>query len=273
MKKYLRTNIYHNLGGKFRKLTSTFRYLPDFMIIGATKAGTTSLHAYLQQHPKITSSVSKEPHFFNWRFSQGTTWYQSLFPLKGVNKKLAFDASASYLFHPHAPRRIKEFLPKVKLIVLLRDPVSRSFSEYQMRVRNNTENIKTFEEAIEIEKLRTHQELKKIINDKISYSENVRRFSYLSNSKYIEHIEKWLDYFSKNQFLFIQSEVFFKTPMTVLKEIYEFLEVPDYTPQNLKPLNQFRYPTLNFETENRLTEYFRPYNNRLYKLIGRDFKW
>ena len=112
---------------RFRLITAKARALPDFVIIGGQKCGTSSLYAYTQ-HPQILKAAKKEVHFFDVQFQKGTRWYRSNFPLligMYCNKKLISkdvitgEASPSYLFHPHAPRRLAESVPKAKLIALL----------------------------------------------------------------------------------------------------------------------------------------------------------
>ena len=112
---------------KYRSRNWEKRSLPDFLIIGAMKSGTTSLYAYLKQHPMIIPSIKKEIHYFDngWKFGantlqKGEKWYRSHFPVQNAKNKICFEASPSYLYNPDVPKRIFELIPKVKIIVAAR---------------------------------------------------------------------------------------------------------------------------------------------------------
>src|SRR5579863_6754349 len=122
-----------------RAASSRIRLLPDFMIIGTQKGGTTSLYNYLIDHPNISSIFKKEPHFFDFNFYKGVSWYRAHFPsllekyyserVHG-QKFITGEASPYYLYHPLVPQRIKETMPTAytKFIVLLRNPIDRAYS-------------------------------------------------------------------------------------------------------------------------------------------------
>ena len=122
-----------------RGLTHPIRLLPDFLISGAQRGGTTSLYNYLQAHPCFELPTTKELHFFDRKFHRGLAWYRAHFPtylekcfaqrIQG-RAFLTGEATPNYLFHPLVSRRVAEVLPRVKLIVLLRNPVDRAFSHY-----------------------------------------------------------------------------------------------------------------------------------------------
>src|SRR5262245_43057221 len=113
----------------YRRLTARLRVVPDFIIIGTQRGGTTSLYNNLIKHPCIVPAFKKEVHCFDVNFRKGISWYQTHFPSyieKYLRKAHAKDfvtgeASPYYMFHPHVPRRIAEMVPKVKLIALLRN--------------------------------------------------------------------------------------------------------------------------------------------------------
>ena len=120
-----------------RRASADLRALPDFVIIGAQKAGTTSLWRYLVEHPQIVGPTEKEIHFFDARFDRGARWYRARFPLRASLRRgarLTFEASPYYLAHPFVPARVRAMLPDAKLVVLLRDPVERAWSHYRDNV-------------------------------------------------------------------------------------------------------------------------------------------
>src|SRR5690348_1015601 len=157
----------------YRGITSPLRLLPDFLIIGTQRGGTTSLYHYLQAHPCIGPASTKEVHFFDMRFHKGLAWYRGHFPSRidqyaveqaHGHSLVTGEATALYLFHPHAPKRVAEALPSVKLIVLLRNPVNRALSHYYHAVKHGQETL-SFEEAIQGEEQRTAQEREKLLAD------------------------------------------------------------------------------------------------------------
>ncbi|MGZ8918140.1 MAG: sulfotransferase family protein [Methylobacter sp.] len=123
------------MGAKLKKLffTNSPNSFPNFMIIGAQKAGTTALYEYLSRHPQIQPTKVKELHYFNCeaRYKNGIEFYRSFFQLD-TESKLLFDASPGYLNNANAPKRIYAHNPNVKIIILLRDPVERAYSAWNM---------------------------------------------------------------------------------------------------------------------------------------------
>ena len=161
------------LGKLYRGITAPLRLLPDFLIIGTQRGGTTSLYHYLQAHPCLQATTTKEVHFFDRKYHKGLMWYRGHFPTVWEKacaqqvQKQAFvtgEASPSYLFHPHVYKRVAQALPQVKLIVLLRNPVDRAYSQYYHSIELGHES-RSFEEAIRDEQERTAQEREKILKD------------------------------------------------------------------------------------------------------------
>ena len=140
---------------------------PNFIVIGAMKAATTSLYTYLKQHPEIFMTKVKEPMFFN-NFQQENNYkilgkkrkklntleeYLAMF--KDVkNEKAIGEASPAYIYNQKAPQLIKEHLPNVKIIAILRHPTDRAYSNYLHAKRADRENVTSFQGAIELEQKR-----------------------------------------------------------------------------------------------------------------------
>ena len=155
----------------FLASTGNLRTLPDFLIVGVAKSGTTSMYNYLIEHPTIHPiniekeyryPLKKEVRFFDRYYNLGTRWYKAHFPLKfskfvqknlKKNSFLTGESTPAYFHNPLVPKRVKQLLPKVKLIFLLRNPIERAFSHYKHNKKLNFENL-TFEEAIKIESKR-----------------------------------------------------------------------------------------------------------------------
>ena len=253
----------------------------DFLIIGAARSGTTSLYEYLIQHSSIYSAIGKEVYFFDKKYSKGINWYRSFFPSKfsrfiisSLQKKpfLTGEATPRYLFHPHSPKRVHQVIPNVKLIVLLRNPIDRAYSHYQMEVDHGDEKL-TFEEAIEKEEERITTDLERMEKDENFYSVNFYRKSYLSRGKYFNQLKRWFNYFNREQFLILKSEELYSETTETYKKTLDFLNLPLIELNTYKPFKMRKYDSLSEETRKKLSKYFKPHNEQLYELIGRNFNW
>src|SRR6187551_3563074 len=152
----------------YGRATSRWRPLPDFLVIGAQKAGTTALYAYLRWHPGIAGPSWKEVCFFDRHWWRGEAWYRGQFPLR-AGERLVGEASPSYLFHPLAPERARSLVPGAKLVALLRDPVDRAYSQYQHEVALGREPL-SFEDALAAEEERTRGEAERLAADPRAFS-------------------------------------------------------------------------------------------------------
>src|SRR5581483_7937596 len=217
----------------YRTITSSIRLLPDFIIIGAQRGGTTSLYAYLSQHPQIAPAVTKEVHFFDNNFEKGIGWYRTQFPFlieksiaKNIGKQnfITGEASPYYLFHPHVPERVAKVVPGAKLIVLLRNPVDRAYSHYYHEVELGHEKL-SFEEALAQEEARTHEECARIVADQHYRSYNHQHYTYLSRGIYANQVQRWLNLFPREQLLVIKSEDFYADPDGIFQQTLAFLDV------------------------------------------------
>jgi Sulfotransferase domain len=237
--------------------------LPDFVIIGAQKCGTTAFYGLLTRHPNVEPAAVRELHYFDRpnRFEKGTDWYRQCFPppqWKNGRRSITGEKTPYYLFHPPVPKRMAEVIPRVRLIVLLRNPVDRAYSQYHhdtrtMQVSKRTAP-RTFEEAIE-----------------------QQDSSYLSRGIYVDQLLRWFEYFSKEQMLILKSEDFFEHPVETLKVVLTFLDLPDWQPE-ASELQQRRHTgtykqKMDPSTRRRLEAYFEPYNQRLYECLDVDFGW
>lgn len=260
---------------QYRELTSRDRVLPNFIIIGVQKGGTSSLFKYLIQHPNVVPGYKKEVKFFDGNYHKGLDWYRYNFPLSAEMSDPARrtgEASPSYVFHPLVPQRIKEVLPDVKLILLLRDPVARAYSHFQGNIRKGQENL-SFEEAIDQEESRLKGERDSIIADQHYPMYKYLVYSYLARGIYIDQIRNWLESFPREQILVLRSEDLFQSPQNVYARVLNFLGLADYQLDNFDVYNYGRYDLMDTETEKRLREYFNPFNQELYNFLGMDFGW
>ena len=261
--------------------TGYLRSLPDFLIIGCGKCGTSSLYGYLSEHPSVIPARRKEIHFFDVNFGKGSAWYRSHFPFllhktraqqQHEGTCLTGEATAYYIFHPAAADRVFQTVPDIKLVALLRNPVDRAFSHYQQNQRKQREPL-SFEEAIDNEEQRLSGETEKLNADVDYFSFEHRHYSYLSRGIYADQLANWQRYFAPDQILILQSEPFFRDTGTMFKKIQGFLNLPVWEPAQYKVLNPGHYSDLSVDLRNRLVEYFRPHNQRLYEMLGQRFDW
>ncbi|MGF6353644.1 hypothetical protein ABIE27_001553 [Paenibacillus sp. 4624] len=245
--------------------------LPDFLIIGAQKAGTTSLYNYLTQHPQVEQAIEKELHYFDLNYDKSFEWYLKSFPELGKSRKnITGEASPYYIFHPSCAKRIKEKLPKVKLIIILRNPVDRAYSHYHHAVRNLGETL-PFEEAIEREEARLAGELEKMETDPLYCSYNYQHYSYLSRGIYVDQLKKWYSLFPNKQILLLKYEDLLSNPSDYMKKVSNFLKISshDYT---FDIFNQGAYSKISEETKKQLEQFFKPHNEELHKFVQHDLK-
>lgn len=256
--------------------TSPLRVLPDFLILGAQKAGTTSLHTYLSEHPNVAAPLVKEIHFLDYNYARGESWYRAHFPTQFEKWRgdflLTGEGSPYYLFYPHAAWRAKQFVPRAKLLVLLRHPVERAYSHYQHQVRLGLEEL-TFEEALEREAERLIGEFEKILDDPLYYSFNFQNYSYCARGMYADQLTRWFKYFSREQFLILQSETFYQDTAREFERVLDFLNLPRWQPPSFPANNQGAYETMNPATRAQLVEFFALHNARLYELLKIEFEW
>ena len=258
----------------YRIMTNQLRVLPDFVVIGSTKSGTTSLHYYLIQHPGIISE--RNVHFFEYMQTNSIEWYRAYFPTKAYKnfKKLTVgEQTATYLFHPLIPKRIHTTIPNAKLIVVLRNPVDRAYSNYKHQVREGIEK-RTFEEAIKselkrIEICKNNSEYK-INNDDFS---NHVIFSYLRHGIYVDFIKAWMEFFTKEQFLILPTYDLNNNRAKFLKQVFDYLNVQNFEIKDVERQNVGEYKKLDKSMRKFLVDYYRPHNERLFKLLEKNFDW
>jgi len=266
----------------FRLLTGPIRLLPSFIIFGVPRCGTTSLYNYLIQHPSVEPAIAKEIGFFEANFDKGLKWYKQFFPtllhryniLKDFRSDfITGEATPTYINNPHVPERIKKCVPDVKLIVLLRNPVDRAFSQYFKIVKEGRENL-SFEEAIRMEEKRIDGEFEKMIQNKNYYSMNYHNYSYLSGGIYVDKLKKWFEIFPKEQILVLRSEDLYEKPSLIYETTLEYLNLRKW---KLKEYLKYNYyadqQKIGELIRKQLIDYFKPHNERLYRFLDRDFGW
>ena len=255
----------------FGRLTARRRPLPDFLVIGAQKAGTTALYAYLRWHPGITGPSWKEVSFFDRHWWRGERWYRGHFPLR-AGQRLVGEASPSYLFHPLAPERARSLLPDVRLVALLRDPVARAYSQYQHEVALGREPL-SFEDALAAEEDRTRGEVERLIAAPRAFSRAWWDHTYVARGRYAEQLERWLAVFDRAQLLVVRTEDLSERPAETYAEILGFLGAAPHELGSYPRVFEREYAPMRPETRDALAARFEEPNRRLEELLGRELGW
>jgi hypothetical protein len=234
--------------------------LPDFVVIGAPKCGTTFFYHLLTQHPHVEPSAFKELHFFDLLFEEGTEWYRHCFfppQERDGRQTITGEGTPSYLFHPHAAERMAGVIPEARLIALLRNPVDRTYSAYHHRAKNR-DVLPSFEETVEA-------------------SLGAPNWGVLSQSIYVDHLLRWSRFFGKEQMLVLKSEDFFANPHETVARTLDFLGLPDREPgaeELREKVNKGKYDEgMAPAIRRQLEDFFEPHNQRLYDHLGVDFGW
>ncbi|MFH2127241.1 MAG: sulfotransferase domain-containing protein [Pseudomonadota bacterium] len=271
--------------------------LPNFLIIGAQRSGTTSLFQVLRRHPQVFIPDVKEVNFFfhDNHYRRGVEYYQSVFGEASPSALAVGEASPGYICKPGVAQRIYELLPSVKLVAVLRNPVDRAYSQYWDNRRFLAEPL-SFEQAIDV-----------ALTPEYRHGER----GYFSRGVYINQIESYLELFEREQMLVLIFEDLKQDPEAVFGRCFDFLGVdPNFRcPEMTKasnssmvwdnpvhsfflrrnkyqkwvpkhwikqacrgPLVKRKYPPMSRKARERLLEFYRPYNQRLEEFLGRELE-
>jgi hypothetical protein len=257
----------------WRRSTQKLRELPSVVIVGAQKAGTTQLHAYLVKHPRLFAAWKKEVDYFSKHAGRSIKWYRSHFPLHGQIAAvggLAVDASPSYLPIPAALFRMRDVLPEARVIAVLRDPVSRAFSHYQHYKTRGLES-RGFEQAID-EELR--QNVAPVTAGAALHAGSTPLLGYVGRGYYALQLELLLRLYAPKRVLIMDSAELFSDTNAACQRVFDFLGIEHFEIQPTKIYNRGYYKErIDPLVAERLREHFRPYDERLSELVGRHFGW
>jgi hypothetical protein len=269
-----------NVVWAYGRATSGARPLPDFLIIGAQKAGTTALYAYLRQHPAITGPPWKEVSYFDRQYRRGPGWYRGNFPnrlyLRRMHARsgatpIVGEASPSYVFHPLAPERAAALVPAVRLILLVRNPIDRALSHYHHEVALGREAL-SFEDALAAEESRMHGEVERM-RDPAYFSHAWWNYTYVSRGLYAEQLDRWLELFRRERLLVVPTDDLGAQPAETYGRVLEFLGAAPHRLDSFPRIFSREYSQMEPSTREALRERFAEPNRRLYELLGRDLGW
>jgi hypothetical protein len=222
----------------------------------------------------MRAALAKEIHFFDNNVHKGLAWYRAFFPLRFSKPPdaIAGEATPYYLFHPRVPRLVARMLEDVRLIALLRDPVERAFSHYQWTTKRGREQL-SFEAALDAEEERLHGEHERLMEDDGYDSFAHQVFSYKARGIYADQLERWFAEFDRESLLVLKSESLFTAPSATIRGVLEFLGLADEDLGMLPHRNRGAGEVMDPRVRERLSEYFLPHNQRLYKLLGWTEGW
>ena len=271
----LRAQIDRAVDLQKRLFTSPRNPLPDCLIIGAQRAGTSSLYRNLVQHPGVTGATRKEVHFFDQNHQKGPNWYRSFFPAprQGEVPQLNVEATPYYLYHPAVPARVKALLPEARLIALLRDPVERAWSDYLHSRQRGLEPL-GFADALDAEPARLQGEEERLLGN-ASYASHAHRYqSYQSRGLYARQLSRWLEHFPRERLLLLKAEDLYVDTWGIMSRVLDFLGLPETA--DIKP--NWRNSTPDKEpmpeaVRDRLRLFFEPANADLRAIAGPEFDW
>lgn len=263
--------------------------MPDFIIIGMQRCGTTSLYLNICQHldvmgmtmnPNVTGNPNSgsEIHYFDYdrNYNRGINWYGRKRIKRGSEyvpirrDGVMGEKSPTYLHCARAAKRASKLLPNAKLLVMLRNPVDRAYSHYRKACAAGYEALSTFEDALDAEPARLADQSP----DGDWENSPQHLFAYVERGKYAQHLRKWFKYYSRDQFLVMQSEWAWKHPRKAARKVWRFLGVDDSAELKRadKRHQQIHYSPMATVTRAWLVEHFRPCNRKLEHLLEREFE-
>lgn len=268
-------------------MTSSRRSLPDYLIIGSKRGGTTSLYNYLLRHPGVmrmfpSSRDLKSTDYF-FRRGKPEAWYRSHFPTDSERRRQADElgyapvcgeASPYYCWDPRVAAFAREVAPEVKSILLMRDPVRRAWSHYQERVQNGVEPL-SFLDALDVEDQRLESERTRMAQDPTYYSTTFDWYGYRSRGQYVDQVENWQAHFPDGQLLVLRSEDLYSDTQATFDRVCSFLGLPVMEMPTRKTFNATwrTKDDVPADARERLSAHFEPYNARLEQLLGIELGW
>lgn len=259
--------------------TTRVRALPDFLLVGAQRCGTTSLFRALEQQDQIMRpTFNKGINYFDLNYSRGERWYRAHFPMRRQPKKgtqqrrVAFEASGYYMFHPLAPERIAQDLPSVKIVAMLRDPVERAYSAWKHESARGYDDL-SFEDAITRESERTFGERGRMIADPRYQSFAYRHHSYTARGRYTSQLRQFYDRFPSSNIHVVYSENFFTEPSREFGLLADFLGLHLTSETQFDKHNARPSGPMPGGTREMLSEIYADEANELELLVGRRPPW
>jgi hypothetical protein len=262
--------------------TARWRVLPNVLIAGGQRCGTTSMYRALLQHPAVLRAVGRKGvHYFDTSYQRGPQWYRAHFPLQRTvagarrdagTSPIVLESSPYYGFHPLAAGRINTDLPGVRLIVLIRDPVERAYSAHAHELARGFET-EPFERALSLEAERLLGQDERLVREPFAVSLDHQHHAYLARGQYVELLRRLAGVFGRDRLHVVDSHRFFAEPEAVWTDALSFLGLPVggnpiFERHNARP----RSP-MSSELRDRLENHFRPWDDELTDWLGWVPSW
>lgn len=268
------------LSARTVRTTSPLRMLPDFLIVGAQRSGTTTMFKTLAQHPGVARPfLQKGVHYFDKRYDLGLDWYRGNFPVAATSRvrrlgarPLVYESSPYYLFHPLAGQRIARDLPGVKLLVVLRDPVERAYSGHSHELGRGYES-ESFERAVELEPERIAGEREHMLADPTYDSVHWQHHAYVTRGQYHEQLVALEALVGRDRLHVVDSDDFWQRPADVFGGVLRFLGLPEHPGTVFEQHNARTRSPLPAPLRTRLQEHFAPHDERLANWWGHLPSW
>lgn len=262
--------------------TAGRRQLPSFLVVGAQRAGTTSLFRALMSHPLVhAANYHKGVNYFDVNYGRDLAWYQGHFPTTSALRRstrgqagepITFEASGYYMFHPCAAARIARDLPRVRIVAMLRDPVERAWSAWKHEHARGFET-ESFDTALALEDERLAGQESRMLADPTYQSPSHRHHAYRRRGQYAEQLVRLREVLSPEQVHVVQSELFFTRPEETYAELLDFLGLPTVLPDRFDRWNGRPSSPMPEPTRLLLRDHFAPHDHALAALLGRDPAW
>jgi len=258
----------------------TYRY-PSFFVLGAAKSGTTSLHLYLDQHPEIFMSKPKEPIFFEAEYERGAQFYYNKYFGGWKGERSVGESRHRNLYLPFVPARICSYNPESRLIVLLRNPAQRAVSHWWQWWTRDLELLSP-EAAFDADLARIEAGIAVVTPEEVvRYAKELtqdvqrRHRTYIDSGYYFDQLQRYLQFFRRDQLHIILFEEFIGEPVESLRRLFQFLGVDEGIAPwvDVRPFNQSvrgMWDHISDRLWNRLIEHYAPHNRRLEQLLGRS---
>jgi len=273
--------------------TSKRTHPPDFIVIGFWKCGTTSFYSYLSQNPKILPALTKELRYFS-RFSTQQGYgtpadYFAYFPPINDSNYLTGESTQGYVIQPGLARHLQDWFPKLKIFILLRNPIDRAISNFYMvysRIHPMYQSILSNIRQLDLDRIdqiiELNQQDRKCYAGFAEYQKEMWKRSTeptallarnLGTSQYMRHLPQWFEHFPREQIQIIRSEDLFQNTAATMQKAYNFLEIENHLMPVYKNVNSRRYDPIHPDLRQQLSEYFRPWNQQLEDFLGRSMRW
>lgn len=262
--------------------TCAVRMVPDFIVVGAQRAGTTSLFSLLAEHPQVRRpAFSKGIGYFDLNYHRRDAWYRGHFPVRGLAElrtrrtgtARTFESSGYYMFHPLAAGRIARDLPDARIVMMLRDPVERAASAHAHEFARGFETVPSFEAALNLEEERLAGEAERMVADPRYESYAHRHHAYLARGRYIEQIRRFEAEGLAERLVVIDADAFFADQARVFLELQVALGLKPWNPPEVLKLNPRRRSAMEPGLRKRLREYFLPFDEQLEPYLGAQPAW